>query len=150
MTVEERISSYLGNGGLFNPEMMEHDKVRDLLIDCRAEIRRVNEESAQQLAACDCAARMDTAETHAQNKTLTRDNPFWSPAFESVMRRTAECIELRAWKESVLEVESRWDCQAVGKLLGLTLGSEIRPNIEPKIRELLAERNRLSAQVLAQ
>ncbi len=30
-----RITDYLSIGGLFNPEMMEHDKVRDLLIDCR-------------------------------------------------------------------------------------------------------------------
>lgn len=28
------IQNYLGNGGLFNPEMMEHDKVRDLILDC--------------------------------------------------------------------------------------------------------------------
>ena len=27
------IMEYLGNGGLFNPEMMEHDKVRNLLMD---------------------------------------------------------------------------------------------------------------------
>lgn len=30
-----RIQSYLGNGGFFNPEMMEHDKVRDLIMDVR-------------------------------------------------------------------------------------------------------------------
>ena len=30
-----RIESYLANGGLFNPEMMEHNKVRELLMDCR-------------------------------------------------------------------------------------------------------------------
>jgi hypothetical protein len=29
-----RIQSYLGNGGLFNPECMEHNKVRDLIMDC--------------------------------------------------------------------------------------------------------------------
>ena len=28
----ERISEYLQLGGLINPELMEHDKVRDLLI----------------------------------------------------------------------------------------------------------------------
>ena len=28
-----RIRDYLGNGGLFNPEHMEHDKVRKLLMD---------------------------------------------------------------------------------------------------------------------
>lgn len=34
-TLVERITDYLGNGGLFNPELMEHDKVRDLLMDIR-------------------------------------------------------------------------------------------------------------------
>lgn len=31
-----RITEYLSLGGLFNPEMANHDAVRDLLIDCRA------------------------------------------------------------------------------------------------------------------
>jgi hypothetical protein len=31
----ERINEYLCTGGLFNPELMNHDKVRDLLIDLR-------------------------------------------------------------------------------------------------------------------
>ena len=31
----DRITQYLSAGGLFNPELMEHQKVRDLLIDCR-------------------------------------------------------------------------------------------------------------------
>jgi len=30
-----RIQSYLGNGGFFNPEMMDHQKVGRLLLDCR-------------------------------------------------------------------------------------------------------------------
>lgn len=38
----ERIQSYLGNGGFFNPEFMEHDKVRDLIIDCKEYIRNCN------------------------------------------------------------------------------------------------------------
>lgn len=37
-TILGRLDSYFGNGGLFNPEMMDHDKVRDLLRDCRAYI----------------------------------------------------------------------------------------------------------------
>ena len=28
-----RIREYLANGGLFNPELMDHEKVRDLLMD---------------------------------------------------------------------------------------------------------------------
>ncbi len=54
---------------------------------------------------------------------------------------TDERDDLAAWKESALTVESRWDCQAVGKLLELPLGSDIRAQIEPKIRELIRERD---------
>jgi hypothetical protein len=31
----DRITAYLFNGGLFNPELANHNAVRDLLIDCR-------------------------------------------------------------------------------------------------------------------
>ena len=65
----------------------------------RVEVRKLQEQIGQQLAACDCAATMDTPETHEQNKTVTRENPFWSNAFGSVMRRTFECIALRAEAE---------------------------------------------------
>jgi len=34
-TVELRITDYLCGGGLFNPELANHDAVRDLLIDAR-------------------------------------------------------------------------------------------------------------------
>jgi hypothetical protein len=34
-TVELRITDYLFSGGLFNPELANHDAVRDLLIDAR-------------------------------------------------------------------------------------------------------------------
>jgi hypothetical protein len=37
----DRITDYLANGGLFNPEYMEHEKVRHLLMDCRAEIEQL-------------------------------------------------------------------------------------------------------------
>lgn len=31
--LKARIQNYLSNGGLVNPELMEHEKVRDLLMD---------------------------------------------------------------------------------------------------------------------
>lgn len=34
-SVTERITAYLKGGGLFNPDLANHDAVRDLLIDCR-------------------------------------------------------------------------------------------------------------------
>lgn len=33
--LSDRITEYLFAGGLFNPELMEHNKVRDLLIEIR-------------------------------------------------------------------------------------------------------------------
>jgi hypothetical protein len=39
----KRITNYLGTGGLFNPELMDHDKVRDLLRDCRKELEGLKE-----------------------------------------------------------------------------------------------------------
>ena len=37
----EMINDYLGNGGFFNPEHMDHQLVRDLLLECRKEIVRL-------------------------------------------------------------------------------------------------------------
>ena len=34
----DRINEYLEAGGLFNPELMDHEKVRDLLIEIRDEL----------------------------------------------------------------------------------------------------------------
>ena len=36
LELERRITEYLTGGGLFNPEMADHEAVRDLLLDCRA------------------------------------------------------------------------------------------------------------------
>lgn len=43
--IVETIAEYLSMGGLFNPEMMEHDTVRNLIIECRAEITRLRTEN---------------------------------------------------------------------------------------------------------
>lgn len=42
--VVEQIREYLWVGGFWNPELMEHVKVRDLLINCRDEITRLRKE----------------------------------------------------------------------------------------------------------
>jgi len=53
--VVARITEYLNNGGLFNPELMDHSKVRDLLIDCRKHIdtliARLKEQERETLIA---------------------------------------------------------------------------------------------------
>ena len=55
-------------------------------------------------------------------------------AKEKLKALTAERDELRRWKDEALAVEASWDCQAVGKLIGVPLGQNIRPCIEPAIR----------------
>lgn len=55
-----------------------------------------------------------------------------------------ELAELRNWKQQALAVEATWDVQEVGKLLSLRLGSPIQANIEPKIRELVKQRDELA------
>ena len=41
--ITEGIRDYLASGGLFNPEMMDHQRVRDLVIECRDEIEQLRE-----------------------------------------------------------------------------------------------------------
>jgi hypothetical protein len=53
--IELRISNYLQSGGLFNPELMEHDKVRDLIIDCQKEITK---NKGQLRTALECLVKM--------------------------------------------------------------------------------------------
>ena len=39
MNGEDKVKEYLSVGGLFNPECMEHEKVRDLMIELQSEIK---------------------------------------------------------------------------------------------------------------
>ena len=39
MTISNKINHYLASGGLFNPEAVEHDKVRDMLLEIRKELQ---------------------------------------------------------------------------------------------------------------
>lgn len=68
-------------------------------------------------------------------------------AYEHARELERERDELAAWKKEALLVESRWDCQKVAKLLGISLGEDIRPNIEPKIRALLDARAQVEAKL---
>jgi len=49
--VAARITDYLTGGGLFNPEMANHDAVRDLLIDARTELAAAHAEQSAAVAA---------------------------------------------------------------------------------------------------
>jgi hypothetical protein len=45
--VEERIMEYLAVGGLFNPELMDHDEVRSIMLDCREAITTLESQLRQ-------------------------------------------------------------------------------------------------------
>ena len=50
------------------------------------------------------------------------------------------------WKKEQLAVEREWDAQAVGNLLGIGWGQSIRKNIQPRIENLIFERDELLRQ----
>jgi hypothetical protein len=60
--VVSQITEYLSNGGLFNPELMPHFHVRDLLMACRDEIiaaRACAEMMLQGTGQAQCEALLD-------------------------------------------------------------------------------------------
>jgi len=83
----DRITAYLFGGGLFNPEMANHDAVRNLLIDALAEIERVSGyrdiAEADRVIAELAAERMriTAAERDAIERAIGRElDPEWFDA----------------------------------------------------------------------
>ena len=75
-TIDERITAYLSGGGLFNPEFAHHDAVRDLLIDCRAELA----EAVEALKEIKRSAK-------ASVNTLSRDVFDWREDMDEIIRK---------------------------------------------------------------
>jgi hypothetical protein len=50
----------------------------------------------------------------------------------------AELEQLRQWKESALILFNSYDAQKLAKLLGMPLGVDIMPNLQPAIEKVLA------------
>jgi hypothetical protein len=71
------------------------------------------------------------------------------PPWEVIARVREQRDELQQWKNDQMTVNSEWDMQTVGELLGLRIGEGITLNIEPKIRELINQRDRLAEAVNA-
>lgn len=95
----------------------------------------MSEEPDQPAAAADAPKRYPFIMTIKDTVSLCDFNA----AIDRAEKAESRCAELEAWKESALAVEASWDCQKVGKLLGMPLGVDIRKNIEPKILELQAQ-----------
>jgi len=71
-----RILDYIGNGGLFNPDLMDHDKVRDLVVDCRTALDAALAEIDQLTRRAECDgwriedAKAEIDRLRAQNEKL--------------------------------------------------------------------------------
>lgn len=61
-----RITNYLSTGGLFNPELMDHDKVSDLLKDCRAALEAAAAQPSREAALV--RAALELCEAIAQSE----------------------------------------------------------------------------------
>lgn len=60
--------------------------------------------------------------------------PYTTNDVVDELRREVE--ELREWKRQQMLVESQWDEQEVGRELGMAIGTPIRENILPLLRQL--------------
>jgi hypothetical protein len=74
--LDGRITAYLSGGGLWNPELADHDAVRDLLIDARAafaQAAREREEAQREWAAVLNAAREDAEQAESALATAEKE-----------------------------------------------------------------------------
>ena len=102
-SIAKRITQYLSAGGLFNPARMEHEKVRDLLLDCRAAIATTHAEYEAKLADYMAFADQSTviAQQHvarsyaieaAFDSFLVILAPHLAPEFGAALNTLAEAI----------------------------------------------------------
>lgn len=89
-------------------------------------------------------AMSETPRTDARRVTFAEAQVWDDPAGDYVDADFAcglerELNDLTRWKAEALEVDASWDPQAIGKLLGMTLGTPIHQNIQPAIEKLLAQ-----------
>ena len=95
--IAELLTEYLLHGGLYNPELMQHDKVRDLLIDCRDEIARLRD------AIRSLADQDGTLSVQGGNVTVTMDATLATHAtpHEGSVQGEGSVLDSRNWKEPV-------------------------------------------------
>lgn len=114
-----RIKSYLGNGGLFNPEMMEHEKVRDLVMDCRKALDAQAAERAKERTAREAAEQERDAIIGCEDGEVVasllgdlRDHVAMLTAAES---RQAEALRLaEAYDEALCAAEYAFHTPGMG------------------------------------
>jgi len=71
-----KIEEYLSLGGLFNPELMEHQKVRDLIIECRDHIKDMKKDFNYAVNSLENANEMFSSEELAEEEELEEMTDF--------------------------------------------------------------------------
>ena len=113
----EKINEYLNVGGLFNPELMEHHKVSDLLLECRDALQKANADIEQFRSDLD-KSRWDHNNTcllaDFNNEKLTRQfAEYVDRTADDIAAIMAENDQLRTENESLLaanrDVMLHWD-----------------------------------------
>ena len=116
-----RITEYLSAGGLWNPECMDHDKVRRLLIDCRTEFDAAIADSAIKSAI----AQVDAARTAERELAALRNRPC--PYVHSSGEGTHYCTLPHAAEKELAELRKRIDEAPRGMVRGFMLEPETQP-----------------------
>lgn len=151
--VIERIKDYLLSGGVWNPELAIHDNVRDLIIDCRTEIERLQSERSELRKKCaewiynfrglktltqqlddesnELLQERDNAIEFANSRIQLTNNLYLQ-----ITDLLDERDKLKDWKESALVEFNKIQTQEIGKEIGAVLGSSIHEQILPAIKKL--------------
>lgn len=88
----DKINNYLQVGGLFNPELMEHHKVSDLLLECRGQLMKAQKETVRlheiAMFLFDILDDIDTASDEAKN-----NHEWYRKRVEHLHRKRFEVME---------------------------------------------------------
>jgi hypothetical protein len=134
-----RITDYLSNGGFFNPEMMDHEAVRDLMVDCRDYLAATREPTIPEGRCTDKPMSLRVALDFA-------DNPRTKNTMQAPADSTAELREaLRVLAEAYRAASSR--AQDTLSLLA-DLAALVRVkygNLDSDVNRMLAHADRILA-----
>lgn len=88
--------------------------------------------------------KIDHEAAHRTAESVVHDLADYADNWANLARAY---LDLDRWKREAIEVESTWDCQAVGNLLRVPLGDPINPAIQPATETMKARIEELEAAI---
>jgi hypothetical protein len=101
-----RITNYLASGGLWNPESMEHDKVLDLLIDCR-EALTATQEQLERCRAGNAKLHRRAQQAERIEQSLVDQLTKWTTVLKGDAQFTSAHLLFRLALDDVQKVATR-------------------------------------------